>query len=192
MKWSRYLIRYQRKCKSHVAVIGNFGYLQKISCLVLKCGERERWDEHEPIIHIWWYISPPHLNVGSGFVWFQNFQVKSCQTSSAFCLFFFCFSFSFSFVIWSVRYAVSCLVLFMFRVVRYSLSLGRDMERNQSQNQRCETSKTTIVGKGKSEKREQSVEWWNEWGWLSICHIWKQACNITYYYGITMDIMPTF
>lgn len=89
MKWSRYLIRYQRKCKSHVAVIGNFGYLQKISCLVLKCGERERWDEHEPIIHIWWYISPPHLNVGSGFVWFQIFQVKSCQTSSAFCLFFF-------------------------------------------------------------------------------------------------------
>lgn len=56
----------------------------------------------------------------------------------------------------------------------------------------CERSKTTIVGKGKSEKREQSVEWWNEWGWLSICHIWKQACNITYYYGITMDIMPTF
>lgn len=114
-----------------------------------------RWDEHEPIIHIWWYISPPHLNVGSGFVWFQVFQVKSCQTSSAFCLF---FCFSFSSVIWSAKYAVSCLVLFMFRVVRYSLSLGRDMERNQSQNQRMWEEQDDNSGKG--EKWKTRAECW--------------------------------
>ena len=87
-------------------------------------------------------------------------------------------------------------LFFMFRVVRYFLSLGavgRDMERNQSQNQRMWEEQDDNSGKEERwEKREQSVEWWNEWGWLSICHIWKQACNITYYYGITMDIMPTF
>lgn len=127
------------------------------------------------------------------FVWFQVFSSEKLANIECF-LPFFVLVLVLSFGARGMQFLV---LFFIFGVVRYSLSLGavgRDMERNQSQNQRMwSEEQDDNSGKGeKWEKREQSVEWWNEWGWLSICHIWKQECNITYYYGITMDILPTF
>lgn len=189
MKWSRYLIRYQRKCKSHVAVIENFGYLQKIWFWNV-VGEEMGWTwTHYPYMMI--YISS--ASKCWSFVWFQVFSSEKLANIECF-LPFFVLVLVLSFGARGMQFLV---LFFMFGVVRYSLSLGavgRDMERNQSQNQRMwSVEQDDNSGKGeKWEKREQSVEWWNEWGWLSICHIWKQECNITYYYGITMDILPTF
>lgn len=91
---------------------------------------------------------------------FKFFKWKAAKHRVLFAFFLFCFSFSF--VIWSARYAVSCLVLFMFRVVRYSLSLGRDMERNQSQNQRMWEEQDDNSGKGEKWKTRAKC-WMVKW-----------------------------